>query len=122
MKPLPGKEAESETWIPLRDKEWLRKYFMVFVYILQSILLVASMKLGIWNRFDIRVTLALLVFVFLMHELLHIAVVYRAGDISLTYHGSILKYSGKVCKINDSTAQCGTYYTTTTPFFERALM
>lgn len=36
-------------------------------------------------------------------------------------HGSILKYSGKACKINVSTVQSGAYYTTITPFFERAL-
>lgn len=89
FKPLPEKELESEKWIPFREKEWLRKYFMVLVYILQGVLLVISMKLGIWNLFDVRVTLALLVCVFIVHEMLHIAVVYRAGDISLTYHGGI---------------------------------
>lgn len=36
-------------------------------------------------------------------------------------HGSILKCFGKACKINGFTARKGTYYTTTTPFFERAL-
>lgn len=33
-------------------------------------------------------------------------------------HGSILKSSGKACKINGFTAQTGAYYTTTTPFLE----
>lgn len=33
-------------------------------------------------------------------------------------HGSILKGPGKACKINGSTAQCGTYYTSTTPFLK----
>lgn len=36
-------------------------------------------------------------------------------------HGSILKCSGKACKINGFMARKGAYYTTTTPFFERAL-
>ena len=36
-------------------------------------------------------------------------------------HGSILKNPKKACKFNDFTAGYGTYYTTTTPFFERAL-
>ncbi|MCH5271950.1 MAG: hypothetical protein J1E83_14615 [Lachnospiraceae bacterium] len=36
-------------------------------------------------------------------------------------HGSILKSLGKACKINDFTVRYGAYYTTTTPFFERAL-
>ena len=36
-------------------------------------------------------------------------------------YGSILKISGNAYKVNDSTAQCGTYYTTITLFFERAL-
>ena len=33
-------------------------------------------------------------------------------------HGSILKSPEKACKINDSTAQAGIYYTTTTPFLK----
>ncbi len=31
-------------------------------------------------------------------------------------HGSILKSPEKACKINDSKAGSGAYYTTTTPF------
>lgn len=33
-------------------------------------------------------------------------------------HGSILKCSGKACKINDSTIWQGVYCTTTTPFLK----
>ena len=33
-------------------------------------------------------------------------------------HGSILKSSGKACKIDGFTARYGTYYTTTTPFLK----
>ena len=33
-------------------------------------------------------------------------------------HGSILKNSGKACKINGFTARKGAYYTTTTPFLK----
>lgn len=33
-------------------------------------------------------------------------------------HGNILKNPGKALKINDCTAQTGTYYTTTTPFLK----
>ena len=36
-------------------------------------------------------------------------------------HGSILRSSGEACKINDFTVGYGAYYTTTTPFLERAL-
>ena len=36
-------------------------------------------------------------------------------------HGSILKNPGKACRINGFTKRKGAYYTTTTPFFERAL-
>ncbi len=34
------------------------------------------------------------------------------------YHGNILKSPEKACKINRFTKQIGTYYTTTTPFFQ----
>ncbi|MCH5339416.1 MAG: hypothetical protein J1E03_11590 [Acetatifactor sp.] len=37
-------------------------------------------------------------------------------------HGSILKSPEEACKINGSAARSGAYYTTTTPFFERALI
>ncbi len=37
-------------------------------------------------------------------------------------HGSILKSPQKSCKINDFMERNGAYYTTTTPFFERALI
>ena len=33
-------------------------------------------------------------------------------------HGNILKSPEKACKINDSVADKGVYYTTTTPFFK----
>ena len=33
-------------------------------------------------------------------------------------HGNILKSPEKACKINRFTKQIGTYYTTTTPFFQ----
>lgn len=36
-------------------------------------------------------------------------------------HGSILKSPEKACRFNDFAAGIGTYYTTTTPVFERAL-
>ena len=36
-------------------------------------------------------------------------------------HGSILKSSGKACKINGFMVGYGTCYNNTTPFFERAL-
>lgn len=36
-------------------------------------------------------------------------------------HGSILKNPGEACKINGLRDKQGVYYTTTTPFFERAL-
>ena len=36
-------------------------------------------------------------------------------------HGSILKSPEEACKINDFTAGDGAHYTTTTPFFGRAL-
>lgn len=41
--------------------------------------------------------------------------------ILIDYHGYSLRYSKRAHILNDFTAQCGTYYTTTTPFFERAL-
>lgn len=38
---------------------------------------------------------------------------------SFKYHGNILKSPEKACKINDSVADKGVYYTTTTPFLKK---
>lgn len=89
FKQLPKRQEESEGWKPFRDNEWLRKHFMIFVYLLQGILIFISVKLGIWNYFNLVTALVLFAFIYIMHELLHIVVVYRKGDISLTYHGGI---------------------------------
>ncbi|MDE5598001.1 MAG: hypothetical protein K2J04_09215 [Lachnospiraceae bacterium] len=37
-------------------------------------------------------------------------------------HGNILKNPGEACKTNDFIAARDAYYTTITPFFERALI
>ncbi|OUQ48763.1 hypothetical protein B5E62_12685 [Lachnoclostridium sp. An118] len=49
---------------------------------------------------------------------LHISRNTNIIKILFIYHGSILKNSGKACKINSFTARKGAYYTTTTPFLK----
>ena len=39
----------------------------------------------------------------------------------MIFNGTSLGSLGKSCKINDFTVEYGAYYTTITPFFERAL-
>lgn len=60
---------------------------MKFVYILQVVLVLISMVLGVWNFANWVIKSIIFIMVFIIHELLHILVVYKIGDISLTHSG-----------------------------------
>ena len=61
---------------PFIKSEWFRKHFMKFVYTLQIVLILISMVLGIWNFSNWLIKIAIFCLVFVIHELLHILVVY----------------------------------------------
>ena len=87
MKPLPPAEIDTGEYKPFIRNDWFRKHYMWFAYGLMVLLLVLG-----WFIPDIRgirlwARAALVIPVFVTHELLHFVTVYRIGDVSLTHSG-----------------------------------
>lgn len=101
MKPLPEAKIDYEQYKPFIKNDWLRQNFMYFVYLLQAMLVTLSICLGVWNFSNMLIKLIVFLLVYLIHELLHISVVWRIGDISLTHSGIFfwLNSSAKMSKI-----------------------
>ena len=87
MKPLPDEVIDITDWKPFIKNQWFRNHFMYFVYFLQATLVVASLRLGVWNFADFFVKAGLFVLIYIIHELLHLIVIWKAGDISITHSG-----------------------------------
>ena len=87
MKPLPDGQINTADWKRFIENEWFRRHFMWFVYGLQTILLMLSIRSGAWDFSNFFVRTGLLIGTFIIHELLHLMVVYRIGDVSITYSG-----------------------------------
>lgn len=87
FKPLPHADMNFSNYKPFIKNDWFRRHFMKFVYALQLILIFLSIALGVWSFSNWFIKVAVLIATFLCHELLHILVVYKIGDISLTHSG-----------------------------------
>ena len=107
FKNLPKKDIDFSKWIPFIKNEWLRKNYMKFVYLLMGVLFIVPslFESNFYNK-QIKNTFAdsiansivcyfisgvyvvlIIAIIFILHELLHIAVVYNMNDISLTHSG-----------------------------------
>ena len=84
---LPSSDIDFSNWTPFIKNEWFNKHFMNFVYGLQVLLVLASTMLGVWDFANWVIKSIVFILVFIVHELLHILVVYKIGDISLTHSG-----------------------------------
>ena len=87
MKPLPKGEIDITDWKPFIKNQWFRNHFMHFVYCLQAMLLMSSIMFGAWNFANVYIKTGLFIFIYIIHELLHIIVIYKSGDISITHSG-----------------------------------
>ena len=87
LKHLPESTMNFTGWQPFIKNDWFRKNFMLFVYCLQAVLVVTSVLLGVWKFTNLLVKIAVFCIVYVCHELFHIVVVYRIGDLSLTHSG-----------------------------------
>ncbi|MBR2132282.1 MAG: DUF3267 domain-containing protein [Oscillospiraceae bacterium] len=87
FKPLPSSDMDYSNWTPFIKNAWLRKNFMKFVYSLQVVLYLVALMLGVWNFANGAIQTIILVLLLVVHELLHMLVVYKIGDISVTYSG-----------------------------------
>ncbi|MGF2614406.1 DUF3267 domain-containing protein [Rossellomorea vietnamensis] len=85
---LPQKRMDLLEWIPFIHNNWFRKNYMKFVYLLQIvILLLPQIITAEFTDFNIFLLISIGILVFIIHECLHILVIYKKGDISLTFSG-----------------------------------
>ena len=87
MKPLPENKIDTADWKPFIKNKWFSNNFMYFVYCLQLILIILSIIFGAWLFSNIFIKIGLFICVFIIHEILHLIVVFKAGDISITHSG-----------------------------------
>lgn len=85
MKPLPENKIDTADWKPFIKNIWFRNNFMYFVYCLQLIVIILSIIFGVWHFSNILIKIGLFICVFVIHENLHLIVVFKAGDISITH-------------------------------------
>ena len=87
FKPLPSNDMDFTKWKTYIKNEWFLKHFMKFSYGLQVLLGLISIVLGVWNFANWIIRIIILIVVFIIHELLHILVVCKIGDIGVTHSG-----------------------------------
>ena len=86
---LPSIRMDLSEWQPFIQNTWFRKHFMKFVYLLMVVFGLATYWYygGNFNQLTKYPIILIIVLVFLLHEVLHILVVNKKGDISLTFKG-----------------------------------
>lgn len=88
FKHLPHKNMEGSEWMPFIRNDWFRVHYMKVVYVWMAL----QLSLPLWLNMGIGLPgntplIPLLIAVFMLHEALHIGVIYGKGDISLTFRG-----------------------------------
>lgn len=85
---LPKISMDLEEWTPFIKNDWFRQHYMKFVYLLQIIIILMSNFLYPWfSSVNIFYLILIGILTFIVHELLHIVVVKKKGNISLTFRG-----------------------------------
>ncbi|MBS4199683.1 DUF3267 domain-containing protein [Bacillus sp. FJAT-49732] len=75
-------------WTPFMGNNWIRKHYMKFVYLLQITIFLIPYFYGTLFTHITKFSLILIgIFIFIIHEYLHIIVIKKKGDISLTFSG-----------------------------------
>ena len=87
VKTLPPAEIDFSEYKPFIRNDWFRKHYMFFAYALMALLAVLFFATGGMKGVSLFLRLPVFVLVFLAHELTHILVIYRIGDIYLTHSG-----------------------------------
>ncbi len=86
---LPQISMDIVEWTPFIKSNWFRKNYMKFVYLLQIIIFLMSLFFDAWvSRINTFSLIVIGIFVFIIHEILHILVINKKGDISLTFSGT----------------------------------
>ena len=85
---LPETEIDTNEYKPFIKNQWFREHYMWFAYALMFLLILpVSLLTTSMNDIPFLLRLGMIIPVFLIHELLHILVVFRIGDIYLTHSG-----------------------------------
>lgn len=86
---LPKISMDLVEWIPFIKSDWFRRHYMKFVYLLQVIIFLTSCYFSPWaNHINTLPLILISIFVFIIHESLHIIVISKKGDISLIFSGT----------------------------------
>jgi Putative zincin peptidase len=85
---LPQKSLDLSEWTPFIQNNWYRRHYMKFVHLLQIIIFLISPFITIgFTNINIFLLIIIGILVFIIHECLHIVVIHKKGDISLTFSG-----------------------------------
>ncbi|KPB03926.1 DUF3267 domain-containing protein [Bacillus sp. CHD6a] len=85
---LPQVRLDSTEWTPFIQNNWFRKHYMKIVYLLQLVLFfIPSFFSTRFSHIPIFALILIGILVFFLHEYLHIIVINKKGDISLTFSG-----------------------------------
>lgn len=87
---LPQQKLDQTEWRPFIENRWFFTHYMKFVYLLMAGFILLPYIAGYISNYSIRVNpiyVLLIIPVFIVHEIIHILVIYSKGDISLTFKG-----------------------------------
>ena len=87
VKTPPQADIDYNEYRPFIRNDWFRKHYMFFAYGLMALLTVLFFVTGGMKGVPSLLRIPVFVLVFLVHELLHILVIYRIGDIYLSHSG-----------------------------------
>ena len=87
VKTPPPAEIDFSEYKPFIRNDWFRNHYMFFAYGLMALLAVLFFATGRMKGVSYFLRIPVFVLVFLVHELLHILVIYRIGDIYLSHSG-----------------------------------
>ncbi|MGD6991298.1 DUF3267 domain-containing protein [Sutcliffiella horikoshii] len=88
FRPLPKVSLDSTVWTPFIKNNWYREHYMKFVYLLQVVLLFIPTLFNTgFSQLHIFALILIGILIFILHECLHIVVINKKGDISLTFSG-----------------------------------
>ncbi len=87
VKTMPPAKGDLTGYRPFIRNDWFRQHYMVFTYSLMVILTVLAFLTCRCGEISILMRYLLPVAVFLVHELIHILVVYRIGELYMTHSG-----------------------------------
>ena len=87
VKTMPPAKGDLTGYRPFIRNDWFRRHYMVFTYSLMAVLTVLAFLTCRCGEISLLMRYLLPVAVFLVHELLHILVVYRIGELYMTHSG-----------------------------------